>query len=453
MDKKAKGLQRRAENAASKFDAAARKPIIIEFSGTPKAGKTSTISAIQSFFKRCGFDVEVVVERASVCPIRDKRHFNFNVWTASTTLAQILEKTQTPARDEDPQILILDRGLFDAICWLNMMESLKRVRSADKEIIERFLLIDDWKNRIGAVYFMTADPEDAMNRERGLIPLTNATGSIMNEQVLRKITSSAKRVARKYGKEFGLVEINTSQRQFRNNQKAVAEKIASHVLGLIEEQLDENVLSLPKPKLNNVFGANEVIDAKNTKTLIAEFVKNGRYHPREKVERDSSRVQALPIVVIKNKSGEILQLKRKEQDPKKPLHEAFVIWAGGHVRKEDRRKGSPIEQCLIREIKEELRLDLEPSNFHLLGAMYTHASTGLSKHVAIVYEWNAETDDIKVVLNNTEFFERRGTSQSGRFVKMAELIDKVKENKSEEIWSDYIVRYFLAPKSMPERLL
>jgi len=116
-------LQIRAEKAAERFGNA-RKPIVFEFAGVPKAGKTSTLNTLQAFLKRCGFRVEVVVERASVCPIKDKRHSNFNVWTACTTLVQILEKTQDPPRPEDPHILILDRGLFDSLCWLKLMERL-----------------------------------------------------------------------------------------------------------------------------------------------------------------------------------------------------------------------------------------------------------------------------------------------------------------------------------------
>ncbi|MDI6794689.1 MAG: hypothetical protein QME81_17790, partial [bacterium] len=79
---------------------------MIEFAGVPKAGKTTTLNQLYAFLKRCGFRVEVVVERASVCPIRDKKHANFNVWTACTTLSQILEKTQNPPRENDPHILI-----------------------------------------------------------------------------------------------------------------------------------------------------------------------------------------------------------------------------------------------------------------------------------------------------------------------------------------------------------
>jgi ABC-type multidrug transport system ATPase subunit len=101
-------LQIIAEKLAQEFKKKGRKPVVIEFAGTPKAGKTTTLSTIQAFLKRCGFKVEVVVERASVSPVRDKYDATFNVWTACTTLAQILEKTQDPPREDDPDILILD---------------------------------------------------------------------------------------------------------------------------------------------------------------------------------------------------------------------------------------------------------------------------------------------------------------------------------------------------------
>ena len=78
-------LQARTERAAQLFTEKARKPLVVEFAGVPKAGKTTTLSHVQTFLKRCGFRTDVVVERASVCPIQDKKHANFNVWTACTT--------------------------------------------------------------------------------------------------------------------------------------------------------------------------------------------------------------------------------------------------------------------------------------------------------------------------------------------------------------------------------
>ena len=54
-------LIRRAREALVRFDHQARKPIVVEFAGCPKAGKTSTIGQVAAFFKRTGFKVEVVI--------------------------------------------------------------------------------------------------------------------------------------------------------------------------------------------------------------------------------------------------------------------------------------------------------------------------------------------------------------------------------------------------------
>ena len=187
-------LQERAERLAEQFTEKARKPLVIEFAGVPKAGKTTTLSHVQTFLKRCGFHTDVVIERASECPIRDKQHANFNIWTACTTLAQILEKTQNPPRPGDPQILFLDRGLFDSICWLTMMERLSRLRSDEKACVQQFLTIDDWRKRISAVFVMLVSPKDAMEREQGIRPVNAKEGSIMNLEILGKIREVNKQV-------------------------------------------------------------------------------------------------------------------------------------------------------------------------------------------------------------------------------------------------------------------
>jgi putative protein kinase ArgK-like GTPase of G3E family len=43
----------------------APRAFVIEFAGTPKAGKTTSVEAIRHFFSRQGFRVHVLVERAS----------------------------------------------------------------------------------------------------------------------------------------------------------------------------------------------------------------------------------------------------------------------------------------------------------------------------------------------------------------------------------------------------
>lgn len=441
-------LQKRAERAASLFPEAARKPIVIEFAGVPKAGKTTTLSQLQTFLKRCGFKVEVVVERASVCPIKDKKHVNFNIWTACTTLAQILEKTQEPPRQDDPQILILDRGIFDSICWLRLMDRLQRLRSDEREIIEKFLEIPDWCSRISGVILMTASPTDSMQREQGLLPVVGGIGSIMNESVLQQMLHIVKTTTEDMKRYFRIFEINTSDGDTKGSPIRTAEIVASTVVNIIEEHLQEDVLCLPKKTLKEIFASKAFIDVPATSNLIDLFQRSGSYVPRATVEADFSKVQALPVVVVRNASGQVLRLRRREKSADNLLHEKVVIWAGGHVRKEDSIDGQPIMHCIARELEEELRLRIDSKQVSLLGAVYLDEVKSSSKHVAIVFEWHAPSDDVEVALSYSEFFERRGTSLSGKFVSIDVLAKDVADKKMDEPWSDYIVAEFLT-KNMP----
>lgn len=66
-------LEASAQKLRAQFDSGVvKRPLIIEFSGLPKAGKTRTISILELFLKRNGFNVDVFIERASIAPIRTK---------------------------------------------------------------------------------------------------------------------------------------------------------------------------------------------------------------------------------------------------------------------------------------------------------------------------------------------------------------------------------------------
>jgi predicted NUDIX family phosphoesterase len=434
--------QTRAEAASAKFKQKARRPIVIEFAGVPKAGKTTTLNTVHGFLKRCGFRVETVIERASVCPIRDKKHFNFNVWTACTSLAQILEKTQEPPSPADPEVLILDRGIFDSLSWLSMMEKMGRLRKEERKTIEDFLLISDWRKRIAGVIVMKTSPEDSMERERGSLPVIS-TGSIMNVEVIRQMLANTNQCVDRFRNRFKIFDVDTSK-ALGGSAKATAEQVADIALSIIEGELEEEILSLPKNAVLSAMCGGAVLHSEGAQRLANLFSSDGTFDARDAVEQNSDRVQALPVVVIRNSTGQILQLKRREKDTKNALHEKIVIWAGGHVRKEDSTNGKTLLQCAVRELQEELRLRVEHNELNLLGAVYESGPGNVSKHVALVYEWRASSDDVNVVLNSTEFFERRGASQSGKFIGMADLLRCVDEQQVVESWSVKIAKELLS---------
>jgi predicted NUDIX family phosphoesterase len=444
-------LQRRAELALDRFKKDARRPVVIEFAGVPKAGKTSTITQIQGFFKRCGFRVQVVVERASVCPIKDKKHATFNIWTACTTLAQLLENTQDPPRFDDPHILILDRGLFDSICWLRMMERLSRIRGADRKKVEQFLLLPEWQRRITGVIVMTVSPQKAMEREQGYLPVQQAEGSIMNIEVLNKALETTSNCAKEMKDHFRICKVNTSDGE-TTDQKSTAEAVASQILDWIEEDLREDILNLPKKRITELFSNGVALRGDAAAPVLEAFSKEGGFRPRQEVEEDTAAIQALPVVIVRKNNGDVLRLKRSEKEQSNPLHEKIVIWAGGHVRKEDGSNGEAILRGAKRELQEELRLTVESDELKFLGAVYADSGGKTSKHAALVFEWRAKTDDVAVTLSSAEFFERRGTSLSGTFVPISELAAGVASGQISETWSVEIVREILnvaIPDSQP----
>lgn len=396
------GRQEKAELLAQRIRTQSIKPIVIEFAGLPKAGKSSTLSNVQMFLKRCGFKTEVVVERASVCPIKDKKHAHFNAWTACTTLAKILEKTQEPPRSDDAQILFLDRGIFDAICWFRVMERLCRIVKGNRETVEKFLKIEDWSEKVTGVILMTAEPEDALKREKGLLEVVGSPGSIMNIEVIRQLRSIYDRTAVELKDNFNVMRIDTSSEDL-STPKRSAECALDMVLELIELALEERILSLPTTKIEELFGSSIGVGKGRATQLSESFEKLGSYRPRKEVESDVSVVQALPIVVVRNASGDVLVLLRKEANLKSNLHEKRVIWAGGHVRQED-GPNNVLINCAVRELQEELRLSLDESSLTLLGAIYDRGNDRSARHVAIVYEWRAPSDDVAIALSADEFF-------------------------------------------------
>ena len=134
-------LQNLAEEVlALKSEHRQKRPIVIEFSGSPKAGKTSCINSLELFLKRNGFSVQIVQERASICPVSDKQSPMFNLWTACMSLAGLIGTLENKNNQVD--VLILDRGIFDALCWFEWLASNSKMEEEQKKIY-RAIFIDE----------------------------------------------------------------------------------------------------------------------------------------------------------------------------------------------------------------------------------------------------------------------------------------------------------------------
>jgi hypothetical protein len=104
----------------------------------------------------------------------------------------------------------------------------------------------------------------------------------------------------------------------------------------------EKILHTDLARVAAVFATRTTVMASDALKVIDLFKEGGKFASRDLVEGDASSVQALPVVVVRNKSGEVLRLRRREKDDSSSLHHKLVIWAGGHVREEDAHNGEPL---------------------------------------------------------------------------------------------------------------
>ena len=190
---------------------------------------------------------------------------------------------------------------------------------------------------------MTASPADSMARERGYLPVEGGTGSIMNDDVLRTMLETTRETAARLRKKkyFRIFEVDTSG-DASAGPRATAEKVTDLVLGLIEEQLEEEILFLPADTAAPLFETETWINKTAAQQLVELFTTRGTFRSREAVESDLTLLQALPVVVVRNRRGDLLRLKRREQRKDNPLHGKIVIWAGGHVRGWRQRATGPL---------------------------------------------------------------------------------------------------------------
>ncbi len=410
-----------------------RRPIIIEFCGSPKSGKSTTISSLNIFLKRNNFKTVVLSERASVCPVTKKTHPFFNIWTLTSAIAELIGFIS--ADKEKYDIIIADRAIFDALCWFEWLNSNDNNHNPylDNEtynILKNFALMDLWTNIIDIVYVFKVPPETSIQREYANL-LTEERGSIMREKILSTFNLAIDSAKLKYSKHFREIkQIDTSEQQ--NNQNQVSYDVTQSILTTLKDLLVEKIgyfdSSLKKEFAHGI----------NPTSLI--FKEEIRFGNRDIIE-ESDYIQPIPIAVITNlEKSKILVLKKntKRTTRNSPERDKLLVYLGGHLREEDfidKSLEKAINRGLHREIEEEINesVSVNGSDSFLI---YTPTSEKSNKHVAICHVITLDLDNKTFNPTSEEFIMKKGRSLSGRILKINELKEEFYDM---EDWSKIIL--------------
>ena len=424
-----------AEVLKLKLEREQRRPLLIEFCGSPKSGKSTTITSLNIFLKRNGFKTVVLTERASVCPIENKTHPFFNIWTMTSAISEIVKNLEQG--DSRVDIIISDRGLFDALCWFEWLNTNPTLKAPylDKDSykrLENFILMDMWLNYLDLVYIFQVKPETSIKREYANL-LTEKRGSIMREPVLDGFIKATDTIIEKHKDKFRDVKkIITDTEETDDDPNAVSYLVTAEILRNLKDLLIEKVGYVDnklKSKLSR--GVNPV------KLLQKEILK---FDNRDKVE-SKDFLQPIPIAVITNpQRNKVLVVKKspKRTSSSSPEREKLLLYIGGHVRAEDLKGDifTTIERTLHREIQEEIgeSISIQESEPFII---YTPDNNVSSRHFAVCYVIEMSLEDKKFNLTSDEFIKKTGTSKSGHILRVSEVMG---EDTKLESWSVAILK-------------
>jgi predicted NUDIX family phosphoesterase len=421
-------LESRAEELQALLEYAPR-AFVMEFAGTPKSGKSTSVEAIRHFLARHGFRVHVLAERAAVCPIPMKGHLFFNTWCAASMLAELVANVET-----ETDIIIIDRGLFDALVWLNLQEKRAELTADEARTIEAFLLLERWRTLVDLAVVMSVSADEALSRERSQ-RITHKGGSIMNPEVLTAITESVTEAIRRYGPKFGaVIDHPTTGQEVKESNILLAKR----VLDCLDRFLNPEVLVVPRSQIEALpLEGGGAFGEKAIEVALACVSSHGRFMPRADAELQPDFVQIIPCGLL-TYQDEVFLFQRKDSDPKYRLYGKATIWQGCHVSK---REGVGIPELLKTTLSERVARSLFLSRvfpIEALGYCWDREDPKSDRHLGVVYQIRIDNPHTAVDLRKKEFRRQRGHGLVGRFIDWREL-RALQDQVSLESWSRTII--------------
>lgn len=434
-------LRREAEQLREILWRQARRAFVLELTGTPKSGKTTSVAILQSFFKECGFRVHVLNERAAECPLPMKGHFFFNTWTTCTMIAEVVENFDT-----EVDILILDRGFFDALIWLELQYRRGQLTDDERRKFADFVLLDRWRTLVDVTAVLSVDSDVAHERENQHLIVKRA-GSLMQPKALEEINEALHTVEQVHGGQFTLRRFDTTR---ESGPLSINMAIVDWVLGYLRRWADPEIAVISKEAVTQIFGQRSAPGKDASRHDIWPRLRSQiRFMKRSEAESQPECVQLVACGVHVDRESKLLILKRSPDDEKAALYGRETLWKGAHVEKTgsfgiERAGGedvlSVVDEAwpvLLRRLREDLHLQtaLVPE---FLGFAWDQEQE--PRHLGLMFRIPIQSDYIARSMEKK--FRRSGRfhTLTGEFRSIAEL--RAQHINDLEPWSRLLVEHW-----------
>lgn len=154
------------------------RPLTIEFTGLPNSGKTTLIHNLQKSLSTKGFSVKIMQEDAELVPSEiPKLTWIRNVWITFGQLQTLLECNYS-----NSDVILLDRGYYDALFWAKFLYLQKVCSQAESETIINILnmLSASFKLKPDFLFVIDVSVEESLKRRYAM----GSKPSIANHEFL-----------------------------------------------------------------------------------------------------------------------------------------------------------------------------------------------------------------------------------------------------------------------------
>jgi len=167
------------------------KPYVVEFSGTPRTGKTTLINNLNDFFNKAGFITKIVEEFVS-SDYYKKEIISLNKGKTTFEINKlIMEEIMRIVNIEmasDNDILLFDRGIYDRCIWMQRAINLDIVTKIEaQDFLNQYLL--EAKDKVDSLILTFTTEKEALKRDY-LHSLALEKRKFLNEENLKQFNDA-----------------------------------------------------------------------------------------------------------------------------------------------------------------------------------------------------------------------------------------------------------------------
>lgn len=199
-----------------------RRDIVVEFSGMPKSGKTTTLDIVAHYLKRSGVPVSEFHGGGRYAPLGKSDQGKLNLYLACEAVRRVVTVGATPGAH--PRLYLLDRGLLDRYIFTCALKNLGRLTDAHHTAIASFFSAPELERQIDLAFVFTTSSTISLARENKN-SLTTDSGRVMNTTMLDALREAALETLRPkpptYVKAICHIDTTATDGDVRNTARTV----------------------------------------------------------------------------------------------------------------------------------------------------------------------------------------------------------------------------------------